>query len=191
MTALSPCDKSNIVSLTISVSAVTLAGVVFLLEVNVLKFCEDEKDIITIPKYQNCFIYFLIDDGEVVYVGQTKNGIIRPLSHRDKVYDEIKIKYCAEKDLDLTEDRYIQFYKPIYNKQRNYAVVWSLLRVRDNIRKYTGISNYTIPKVKRLLAKLKIEPQKDIYTGRYIISFDEYNRVMNYVKEVMTQCDTR
>lgn len=64
----------------------------------------------------------MISKNNVVYVGQTQHGISRPLSHNDKVFDEIKILYCNINDLDILEDFYIEKYKPKYNKSRNYNV---------------------------------------------------------------------
>ena len=148
-----------------------------------MKFLENEKDIITVPKYKKCFVYFLLNDGEVVYVGQTQNGLTRPLSHHDKIFDEIKILYCSADELDLTEDKYIRKYKPIYNKQSNYAIRWSLKRVRDCIRNQTDLTDYTVPKLKKVLKKLNITPEKDYFNGKETISFDDYISVMEYIKK--------
>ena len=148
-----------------------------------MKFTESNKDIITLPKYKNCFVYFLIREDEVVYVGQTTHGITRPYSHSDKVFDEVKILYCDENMLDVTEDFYIEKYKPEYNKQRNYEVVWGLQRVRNNIRKTFEMPNYNIPKLKKFLKELNIPTRKDIYTGKDYITFKQYQFVMNYLKE--------
>ena len=60
-----------------------------------MKFCEDESMVTTIPKCASNCVYFLLKDNEVVYVGQTAQGIVRLFSHRDKDFDEIKIIYEA------------------------------------------------------------------------------------------------
>ena len=93
----------------------------------------EEKDAITIPINYKSFIYFLIKNNVVVYVGQTKQGLYRPFSHRDKEYDEMKIILCEPNKLDLIEDKYILKYKPIYNKEINSA--YGLLNARNRIRK--------------------------------------------------------
>lgn len=149
-----------------------------------MEFCEEEKSIITVQKYDNCFVYFLLNDNAVVYVGQTKNGIVRPFAHRDKVFDTIKIKYCSEKELDIVEDEYIKKYKPIYNKQLNYAMNWGLVKVRNKIREYAEIPNYTIPRLRKLLNKLKITTIKDKYTGKEFIIYDDYVFIIKYIQEV-------
>lgn len=146
-----------------------------------MKF-EESKNIITVPKYTNCFVYFLVKNSEVIYVGQTRNGLIRPFSHRDKDFDEIKILYCNSDELDIMEDTYIQKYKPPYNKQNNYAVRWSLKRVRNCIRQQTGYENYTVPRLKKVLKELNIYTINDYYTGRETISFDEYRTVVQHLR---------
>lgn len=146
-----------------------------------MQFCESEEITITIPRYQNTFVYFLIYDKEVLYVGQTSNGIVRPLSHKDKLYDEIKIIYCDKKDLDLAEDKYIQKYKPKYNRQNNYKMCYGLLRVRNCARKLTNNNTITIYTIRNLLKTLSITPRKDIYTDKDCISYDEYVRLMEYL----------
>lgn len=61
------------------------------------------------------YIYFLMDKDEVVYVGQTKVGISRPLSHINKEYDSFYMKKCKLSVLDKRETEMILKYKPIYN----------------------------------------------------------------------------
>lgn len=146
-----------------------------------MKFNETDKNIITVPKYEDCFIYFLLKNGEVVYVGQTQHGLTRPLSHRDKDFDEIKILYCKSNELDILEDTYIQKYKPIYNKQNNYAMRWSLIRVRNCIRQQKGYENFTVPRLRKLLKELNINPIKDYYNGKETISFGEYQIIVNII----------
>lgn len=148
-----------------------------------MNFYEPNKSVITIPKYEKCFIYFLLKENEVVYVGQTTQGIIRPFAHKDKDFDEVKIIYCEPSELDITEDSYIQKYKPLYNKQNNYAVRWGLLRVRNCIR-LKFYPDYTIPKLKKLMKQLNIQPLKDCYNGKLTITFDEYKQIMEHLKGV-------
>lgn len=144
-------------------------------------FCEDKQDVISIPNYQTTFIYFLLKDNEVVYVGQTKQGIARPFSHKDKVFDEIKILYCEKEQLDVWENRFIQKYKPIYNKKSNYVVQWSLLRVRNQIRKITSNKNFFIHDLKKIIAQLDIAITRDFYNSNETITFDDYLKIMAYL----------
>lgn len=156
-----------------------------------MKFDEPNKDIITVPRCEKCFVYFLIDNGEVVYVGQTKHGLARPLQHREKEYDEIKMLYCDSRNLDVLEDTYIRKYKPKYNKQLNYAVSWGLLRVRNNLRSRYNSPSLTVPRIKKFLSKIGIEPIKDEYTGCYCITFDEYLKVIEEIENRLTEAGKR
>lgn len=144
-------------------------------------FKENNDNIVTIPKCEDCFIYFLLKNCEVVYVGKTQHGLTRPLSHRDKDFDEIKILYCNLDELDVLEDTYIQKYRPTYNKQNNYAMRWSLTRVRNCIRQQAGYENYTVPRLRKLLKELGITPIKDYYNGKETISFNEYQTIVNTI----------
>lgn len=147
-----------------------------------MKFAETNPDIITVTKYGDCFVYFLLKCDEVVYVGQTKNGIARPLSHRDKDFDEIKILYCDPIELDFVEDAFIQKYKPVYNKQSNLSVRWSLLKVRNHIRQETHIKNCTIPRLKKIIRALNIQIEKDYYNGKETISAQECKHIVSFVQ---------
>lgn len=144
-------------------------------------FEEKSNDIKTVPNVTDCLIYFLLDGKEVVYVGQTHHGLQRPFSHRDKVFTEIKFFSCPPQELDFWEDCYIQKYKPIYNKQSNYKMRWGLYRIKGQIRKYK-FPKYTLWDLRKTLKKLQIETIKDIHNGKETISFDEYKKVMQYLK---------
>ena len=143
---------------------------------------KEQSDFITIPKYKNSFIYLLLKRNDVVYVGQTKQGLIRPLSHKDKDFDTIKIKYCDTDNLDFFEDFYIKKYKPIYNKQLNYSLNWGLKRVKNLIKEKTVYSKLTLPKLKKLLKKLNIEIYFDEYTRQNMISSLDKDIVLNFLK---------
>lgn len=148
-----------------------------------MEFNEADKKIITIKNIKESFIYFLIKDENVVYVGQTQNGLFRPFSHHDKNFDKVKIIMCESNELDIVEDLYIKKYKPIYNKQNNYKINFNLSRVRNIIRKKYNNQKFSIPDLKKILFKLKITINEDYYTRKKTISFEDYVKVMEYMKE--------
>lgn len=135
-----------------------------------------EKDFIPVPLYQKSFIYFLIKENEVVYVGKTTQGISRPFSHKDKDYDSINIIYCDEKDLDELEDMYISKYKPPYNKLLNFNINYTLSRVRDEIRKKYDNKKFSKPTLKKIIKALDIPVF--IENGSEYIKKDDYQRVL-------------
>lgn len=66
------------------------------------------------------FVYFLLYEEDVVYVGQTTAGIQRPLNHiKDKNFNKIKIIYCSIEELGELEQKFIIKYNPIYNKAKH------------------------------------------------------------------------
>ena len=64
-----------------------------------MNFAENENSRI-LPNVQSPIIYFLMDEDEVVYVGQSKIGLSRPYSHKDKKFTKIAIINCKESELD-------------------------------------------------------------------------------------------
>jgi hypothetical protein len=67
------------------------------------------------------YIYFLKDDGVIVYVGQTKTIIARMHSHKndkDKSFDSIEFfEFTEGTDLSVEEFKSILKHQPKYNKQ--------------------------------------------------------------------------
>ena len=75
---------------------------------------------------RNCFIYFLLKDNNLVYVGKSNNGILgRISSHiKDKDFDSAYyVASSSEELLDEYEKKYIIKYKPKYNKNVFYRDV--------------------------------------------------------------------
>lgn len=136
----------------------------------------------TLKVYGNVFIYFLLNKNDVVYVGQTKKGIVRPLSHRyDKIFDTIKFIYCEENELDYLEDKYILKYKPKYNKTVNIISNYSLQRTRDKIRKLCNNNNITIRTIKKLLIDIDVKPFE--FNGILYIKNEEFEKLFIHIKK--------
>ena len=75
-------------------------------------------------------IYFLIKDGEIVYIGQSLCVFRRVYDHlwAKKIFDSFSYIHCEEKMLDKLESIYIHFYQPPDNG-RNHGVVCAPLRI--------------------------------------------------------------
>lgn len=138
----------------------------------------EEENSIKIPLEYKSFIYFLIQDGIVVYVGQTKNGLIRPFSHQNKKYNELRIILTDEEKLDLVEDEYILKYMPIYNKKVN--TMYNMKTARDKIREATA-TEVTINDIKKVMKELNIK--LDIYNEHQICRIDDIKKIIEYIKE--------
>ena len=70
------------------------------------------------PRLATHFIYFLYNQDELVYVGQTINLARRISQHSmsDKFWTHYAFHTCSESLADILEQTYIRMYKPKYNK---------------------------------------------------------------------------
>lgn len=84
-------------------------------------------------------IYLLIDNHEVVYIGQTLNIHQRLKSHKDKIFDRYHFFRCEIDKLNFFEEELIDRFRPKYNKSK-------LGRIAINIR---------ILQLKREISRLK------------------------------------
>lgn len=72
-------------------------------------------------KPTRCGVYFLLDGGRVVYVGQAKNVNQRLKMHKidpDKAFDSYAWVACEEEHLDTLEALYIMSLRPALNKRQ-------------------------------------------------------------------------
>ena len=141
------------------------------------KFLETGEITINIGSdFGKCFIYFLLQGEEVVYVGQTRKGLSRPFNHDDKIYNSIKIIKCDEKDLDRLESYFIEKYAPKYNKTIGGKTLFSLYTARNKIRQETKRDNITIPQLRHLLKSIGIDPT--VINKAEYINTDDLNTVI-------------
>jgi excinuclease UvrABC nuclease subunit len=133
-----------------------------------------EKKYIDIPIKYKTFIYFLINNKEVVYVGQTKNGLKRPFSHNDKIFNEIKIILCDEEELNILENEYIIKYNPMYNKKINRC--YSMIQLRNECRRRLK-NNIDIKTIKKILKTNNIKYKNNIVNAL------DVKKIIEYIKE--------
>lgn len=134
-------------------------------------------------EYRN-LVYFLLQDGEVVYVGKTTTGLARPYSHFDKEYSEIRVLPCERDNLAEVEDFYICKYKPKYNKTKGTKVIRAVSSVKNNFcgSKYSHAERESI--YLGALQYLKIAPFVDPVSGRECVATEEYLRLDRFIKEI-------
>lgn len=143
---------------------------------------EDEKNSISVPVYDDCFIYFLLDKNEVVYVGKTTQGISRPFHHKSsKKFDQIKIIYFESDKLDEMEDFFIKKYKPKYNKISNYNQNYSLKRVIEKLKNEKVVNKISVVKLKKILNTIGVSVFIDEYTGKENIAYEDYKKIKRYI----------
>lgn len=139
-----------------------------------------EMGCVRMDRVGETFIYFLLREGEVVYVGQTRSGIGRLASHKAKDYDAVAIMYCEPTQLDELEDWYMTKYKPEYNKLPNFAMNVSLQGLKKRIRQETGNGKLTIWPIRRAVRELGIEPF--LVEATPYVKRDEADMVSEYFK---------
>jgi hypothetical protein len=71
-----------------------------------------------VPMSRWCGVYFLIDQLEIVYIGQSRNIPARVQHHAAKgiVFDSVSVVSVAEGDLNEWESFYIHYFNPKHNK---------------------------------------------------------------------------
>jgi len=149
-----------------------------------MRFEEKEDVSIYVGIPNKIFVYFLLYNGEVVYVGQTKNGLSRPFSHKNKIFDEVKIIYCNEEDLDAIEKKYILKYSGKYNKELSYMVSYTMTRVRNSLEKNLDITIH-LTDIKKIIKFLKIKLKIDSTIQKIVISSDDYLKLRDFIKIVL------
>ncbi len=89
------------------------------LPINALTSLDSTADISWLLKYRFASgVYFLIDMGEIVYVGKSVNVVARiAAGHADKVFDAIVFLPCPRENLTDTEIYWILKLRPKYNLQ--------------------------------------------------------------------------
>ena len=119
----------------------------------------NEKKFEKVKDYGKVFIYFLCKEKEVVYVGQTRQGLYRPFSHTNKDFDEIMICQCEEEDLDYMENEFILKYKPKYNNSLNlncrYTIKMAMEKIKADIE-----PSYNMRKIKKDIENYAIRVDK-------------------------------
>lgn len=118
---------------------------------------EENPDLI-LDATKNYLIYFLLQNNDVVYVGQTTQNVLRPFAHKDKIFNSVAIIYQTEDkdELDKLEEFYIKKYTPKYNKvfnQDGYAneVVNDLFQL-EKIRNFSRYY-FTREEINKMLRK--------------------------------------
>lgn len=77
-------------------------------------------------------IYFLIDNEEIVYVGQSKDIYSRINTHtKHKVFDRFTYIKCPEEMLDTIETRYIKRLEPKLNRNKDGRLVYPATNQKD------------------------------------------------------------
>ena len=105
------------------------------------------------------FVYLLLKNNQVIYVGQTTNGINRIKQHfvkKEIEFDEYRTIKCSKKELNNLEDFYIIKYQPKYNIKINSSVVKSTYIIHK-IKDIIGFNPYSIKRIDEIIEKTPFE----------------------------------
>lgn len=142
-----------------------------------------ESGCVKIDIDNECFVYFLVRNNEVVYVGQTRNGVGRIRQHKDKVFDSVYILNCNSDDLNDLEDMFIVKYNPEYNQVLNSSAHISMRKlckmVRKALKNQIDVFTDTSSVVRRAVTELGIEVTE--YNGFDYVRPSCYEEVLDYV----------
>ncbi|MEE8209078.1 MAG: hypothetical protein V3T88_09050, partial [Nitrosomonadaceae bacterium] len=131
-------------------------------------------------KMSGSYIYYLLDKGAVVYVGQTRSVSLRMVNHvaqRKKVFDSYKLLEVKD-GLNMNQREFFQIlqYRPKYNK--------TLPRVDFLTPKTTVITGYKRALKKGLAHKYKFNVHEPDFTINLYESTIEYWKTPGYTKEI-------
>lgn len=94
-----------------------------------MKF-EETGNVLTLDKTSKHFIYFLLQNGSVIFIGKVQKDFSEIYKHDNENYDAIKVLPCPAELLEIEEARLIEKYKPINNRE-----IW---------RKVSEFPNYSV-----------------------------------------------
>lgn len=131
-----------------------------------------------------CWIYFLVDRDEVIYIGKTTHGAKRPLSHKDKIFDKVYYIECLEEELDYLENEQILRYKPKYNKQLNLKTAISFSNIAQSIKDEFNIKRYSPLMLYRDIEYWGISDNVCEFNGVQYLMIDDFYGLMRNFKRL-------
>lgn len=120
------------------------------------------------------FIYFLLKDNKVVYVGQSNKNVLDRINNhlKDKVFDEVYYKsFSVENVMDTYEKRFIMKYRPKFNKEVIYeGIKYAFFDLKTEKTEYWTIQEaiQNIGCSKSVLVNLLAGYSKSLYK-RYVL----------------------
>jgi hypothetical protein len=127
------------------------------------------------------FIYFLLKNKKIVYVGQTTNGLNRIKEHLldcNKEFDDFKIIKCNESELKELENNYIIKFNPEYNKNLNSFNVKSQYVIRK-LNEKLNFNPYSVKGIKEII---HISPfKKELFKGDEVILKEDADKLIDFL----------
>ena len=149
----------------------------------------NEPSYVDMTQSPKVFVYFLLQNKEVIYVGQTKKGMARVYAHEDKQFTNVYIIETSPDTLDYLEDIYIKKYKPKYNKKlnatQNYTYSRVVKEINSNWVKSCSVpcKTFTRRKLDNIVKELGIVPF--VYEGLLYITKADFLTIDNGIEEYL------
>ena len=127
------------------------------------------------------FVYFLLKNKKIVYVGQTTNGLNRIKEHLlncNKDFDDFKILKCDESELNELENNYIIKYNPKYNKNLNSFNV-KYLYITRKLKEKIGFNPYSVKLIKEIIHLCPFN--KEIFNDEEVILKEDADKIVDYL----------
>jgi len=138
---------------------------------------------------KSCFVYFLIMDGDIVYIGKSVsfNNRIKDHIRTGMVFDSVFLLHISESELDEIERVYIEAYKPRYNvvyasskEKRNAKTMAKYCHIKTGwmeIRNASFISTLTLTEIYRLSRRGDVRKKYSKELDKYYIRIDDIRMV--------------
>lgn len=128
------------------------------------------------------YVYFLLKDGNVVYVGQTDNILNRIKSHqKNKNFNNVAYITTTKDKLNYLENYYIMKYEPFYNKLSTDYRCMSSAYIIKKIREKYNQEEASFEEIIHFIEKSKY---KDILNRKNcIVIKKEYSNLINEIED--------
>lgn len=104
---------------------------------------EHEIVLVSKPWQQFTGVYFLIDNGKIVYVGQSVNVYSRIAQHSQKKFDSFAVLPCQKTELDALESLYIHVLRPPLNSNDTTTFApMSIKKLMEHTKSSRGRDSY-------------------------------------------------
>lgn len=146
--------------------------------INIKKILKNKQ---TFDDNSFCYVYFLLKDDKVVYVGKTLTGLFRIKEHQiDKDFDSFAFFKVDKGNIIEIEADNVFKYKPIYNKSIGAGYYYD----RTNNKFYS--KNSKIAKEKNKIKTSYLLPKQNRLRKKVIVPSENkiYNSITEFAKEV-------
>lgn len=128
------------------------------------------------------YVYFLLKDGNVVYVGQTDNILNRIKSHqKNKDFNNVAYIITTKDKVNYLENYYIMKYEPFYNKLSTDSRCMSSAYIIKKIREKYNQEEANFEEIIQFIEKSKY---KDILNRKScIVISKKYSNLINEIED--------